>query len=71
MKFVHIYWYFIFKNKITISTNFLAFFQFFPSNFSFLDPDHIMNVDPDQGAKMNADPCRFRSTALVITQHYF
>ena len=40
MKLVHIY--FIFKNKGTIIINFLAFFLFFPSKFTPLDPDlHI------------------------------
>ena len=29
----------LFKNIITITLNFLAFFQFFPLNFSLLDPD--------------------------------
>ena len=29
----------IFYNKITISTNFLAFFSVFPSNFPLLNPD--------------------------------
>ena len=44
--------YFIFKNKGTIIINFLAFFLFFPSK---------------KGGEINADPCGFGSTALVLT----
>ena len=46
MELVQIY--LIFLNKITITSIFLAFFQFFPSKFALLDPD--------PGGKMNADP---------------
>ena len=41
-------------NKEAINTNFLAFFQIFPSNFSFLDPD--------PGGKMNT----YRSMRIRI-----
>ena len=37
MELVHVY--FVFKNKSTIINNFLAFFSFFPSKFTPLDPD--------------------------------
>ena len=50
--------YLLFKNKITISTNFLAFFLLFSSNFFFLDPD--------PGRKMNADPYGSGSTDLFF-----
>ena len=39
MELVRIYLIFYEYNKITISTNFLAIFLFFPKNFPFLDPD--------------------------------
>ena len=41
--------YLIFKNKITITTNFLAFLCFFLKFFSpmDLDPREKMNADPD------------------------
>ena len=58
MELVHIY--FIFKNKSTIITNFLSFFQSFPSNFAPLYPD--------LGGKMNADPCGSGSTALDLAK---
>ena len=43
--------------KLQISSIFLAFVQFFPSNFPLLDP----------GGKRNADPCGSGSTALLKT----
>ena len=52
--------YFNFFNKITIITNFLAFF--FPSIFSFririliADPGGKINADSDSEGKMNVDP---------------
>ena len=53
--------YFNFFNKITIITNFLAFF-FFPSIFSsririlIADPGGKINADSDSEGKMNVDP---------------
>ena len=48
-------------NKPSINSNFLAFFMFLFEQFFLLDPDpHSicvkMNVDPNPGGKMNADP---------------
>ena len=53
------YVYFIFKSKNTINTNFLAFFHFFKSKFTPLDPD--------PGGKMNVDPYGAGSRALVFS----
>ena len=61
MELVQIY--FIHLNKTAIITNFLAVFLFLFEKFSLVEPD------PDPGGKMNADPCRSISTALLLT-HY-
>ena len=61
MELVQIY--LIHLNKTAIITNFLEVFLFLFEKLSLLEPD------PDPGGKMNADPCRSISTALLLT-HY-
>ena len=53
-------------NKTTVISNFLAFFCFYLNNFPSWIRIRILNADPDpdQGGKMNADPCRSGSAAL-------
>ena len=63
MELVHIY--LIFYDKITISTNFLAYFCFFFQIFPFWIWIHILNADPYPGEKMNSDSCSSGFTALV------
>ena len=57
--------YFKILNKLSVISNFLAFFSFYLKNFPFWIRIRKLNADPDPRSKMNADPCGSGSTALV------
>ena len=58
--------YLTFYNKITISTNFLAFFNFFPQILPLLDPDPLIECG---SGKLNL--CPYRHYYYWVDKRYF
>ena len=69
MELVNIFLPVLFLNKITISTNFLAFFQF-SSNFSLLVPDPHIECRSGSGSRRENE-CGSGSTALAMGCRFF